>query len=525
MINTITFFSLSDTDALGAIRFLGPMRQLGLHTIKGVENGAIRIDAVNDGDIIVIQRDFPRNLDAYEKILALSHTQGKPVILDLDDLLFELPENHPDRESSYYSEALLPMLQAVMEVDLITVATQPLKNYLEPYNKHIRVVPNYLDDTIWKFTDPQSNLREGKINIGYMGGHTHRPDLMMIVPALERLLQKYPGEISFKFWGIEPPAELLPFSKVDWAPPLTTRYDDFVNYFQAQTSDIVVAPLTDNLFNECKSHIKFMEYSANGMPGVYSQIFPYNQIITNGVEGFLASNVEEWEMYLSNLIEKPSLRLQIAKDAQNKVKDGCLLSQNASAYIEAYLSAKVEKEHAFPGIYKICKEFSKQYFVELQKRKQIISNLNEKTLKNDKDVILYTDQLRESKKKISSLNDQIIKRDKQILYLTEKYLKLEKAIINPSRQLEEKDKRISFLTKQLNKEEEKLISLINQISEKETQISELTQQLNHATNKELLHLKEIKDLEEEILSYVTSYSWRMTRPLRKLFHIFNRGKL
>ncbi len=132
-IKTIAFYSNSGADSMAVIRLLGPAIQLGLSVIIGVINGKTHVDAVNEGDIIVIQRDFSRDLNAYEEILNLAHSQNKLVVLDLDDLLFELPRDHPDRISNFYTNSLLPMIQTLMEVDLVTVATSALKNYLLPF--------------------------------------------------------------------------------------------------------------------------------------------------------------------------------------------------------------------------------------------------------------------------------------------------------------------------------------------------------------------------------------------------------
>ena len=43
-------------------------------------------------------------------------------------------------------------------------------------------------------------------------------------------------------------------------------YKDFATFFQTQSADIFIAPLVDNIFNQCKSPIKFFEYSALGVP-------------------------------------------------------------------------------------------------------------------------------------------------------------------------------------------------------------------------------------------------------------------
>ena len=44
--------------------------------------------------------------------------------------------------------------------------------------------------------------------------------------------------------------------------------------------DFAVAPLVKNKMNLCKSFIKYLDYSALGLPGIYSNISPYSRYRT-----------------------------------------------------------------------------------------------------------------------------------------------------------------------------------------------------------------------------------------------------
>ncbi len=377
-VGTISLFSRGIDDAMCVLRILGPADSLGLKVVRGVEDGSFR-DRVEKGDLVVIQRDFSRELDAYEKVIGLAHASHKPVVLDLDDLLFELPADHPDRLSNYYTDSLLPMLQAIMEADLVTVATPALRDYLLRFNKNIKVFPNYLIDDWWSLREPPNNELAGElITIGYMGGHTHKPDLWFILPALESILRKYQPKIRFQFWGIEAPPELTAYSQVDWCPPKSYAYHEFASYFQTQSADIMIAPLVDTLFNRCKSSIKYLEYSSLGAPGVYSRMIPYESVVENGVNGFLASSQTEWEQSLSKLIEDPTLRNEIAINAQKKIRKNWLLSPNASKLKKIYEEAVSDypgKPHQLPPFYLTVKSFARQIYEGNQRINQQIDLL------------------------------------------------------------------------------------------------------------------------------------------------------
>jgi len=444
-VKSVVFYSFNDEDALAVIRMLGPAKLAGLEIIRGVNNDrSVNIDAVKEGELVIIQREFGVEYDSYEKIISLARALNKPIVLDLDDLILALPEDHPDRVAGNFTPALLPLLQTIIEADLITVPSTHLREYLLAYNPNIEVIPNYLDDSIWQLRTPviKEDTRE-PIIIGYMGGHSHSPDLLMVQPALMQLVEKYSQErIRFQFWGIEPPEELASYAKVDWFPPPSKQYSDFANYFQQQEVDILIAPLCDNLFNSCKSPVKFLEYSAIGAPGVYSKVAPYAEIIENEKEGLLASTTEEWVRMLSRLIESPELRRRIVVNAQQKISQAWLLSQNNTPrlkiYSELVKNYRREKK-TYPPFFDLEKSLTLQ---------------------------LYEEHLRNySKQQI--LNSKIAEKDADFIFLKDTEAKQYDLIQSQHDQLQEQNRRTV-------------------------------------------------DLENEVLSYVTSRSWRLTRPFRKI---------
>ncbi len=340
-IQAVSFFYLGEEDSVSTIRFLAPARHLGLRVIKGVQSGEVFPEFVSQGDVVVIQRDLPGRLADYEHILDLAHAQGKPVIMELDDLLTEMPDDHPLRLNHYYSRALLPMLQAFTQVDLVTVTTAGLRDYVLPYNPNVVILPNYLDDAIWHLRPPLQPARAGdRLVIGYMGGPTHGPDLEMIGPVLADLLDMYPGRLALHFWGIKPPSAVEDRPEACWFPVESHTYLDFADFFQAQSADLFIAPLCDNFFNSCKSHIKFLEYAALGAPGIFSRMAPYQEVVTDGVTGLLASSLPEWKQGLIRLIEDPQLRSALAMNAQEAVRANWLLSKNAYRWSAAYRMAQ-----------------------------------------------------------------------------------------------------------------------------------------------------------------------------------------
>ena len=340
-ITKVCFFSFNFQDALSHLRMIGPARLLGLMLIEGVENGQVFVDRAQLGDIIVLQRDFPREIERYEEIVSIARQNNIPVILDIDDLLFELPENHPDRQSHVFTWTLLPTYLAMLEVDVVTVSSKSLYDFVHIHNNKVIILPNYLDDQIWRIIPPVRKLQsDQKISIGYMGGLSHQHDIEMLIPVFYNLNCRFPNRLEFRFWGARPPDELLNYPNISWDDQITWNYQDFATYFQTQSADIFVAPLQNNFFNRHKSSIKYLEYSSLGSPGVFSRLDPYSEVITHEVNGFLASTSDEWEDSLVRLIENPDLRYSIARNAQETIQSKWLLSKNASLWRSAYQKAQ-----------------------------------------------------------------------------------------------------------------------------------------------------------------------------------------
>jgi glycosyltransferase involved in cell wall biosynthesis len=330
-------FHLNGEESLAYLRLIGPLRKAGIGIVKGIRDEQVIVDRVSEGDIVVILREFPRRFGDFKRIIETAHKTGKPVVFDLDDLLFFLPENHPDRQAQNFVSSLLPMFQAMTESDIITVSTPRLKNVLGRYHDNVIVLPNYFDDDIWHLKPPVPKKSGNEmISIGYMGGYSHKPDLEYIAPVLRNLIERYSQRLHFHFWGIEPPEEIRSLPQVTTTLSYHYSYIDFANYFQTQSADIFLSPLVDNLFNRCKSPIKFFEYSALGAPGVFSDLETYQEVITHGKNGLLASSLDEWSDCIIQLIEDEELRFRLATNAQATIQAGWLLSQNSFRWQETY---------------------------------------------------------------------------------------------------------------------------------------------------------------------------------------------
>ncbi len=317
-------------------RLFNPMTRANLQINRGVVDGEFSTSAINESDIVVFQREFPANLSNYLALRSQAAIQGKAIVMDMDDDLLALPIHHPDRVKLNYAKAQIPILTGMVQATALTVTTPYLADQLRKYNTNIFILPNFLDDSLWEFNAPQVEPIGDKIRIFFIGTVTHVPDLEMLKPALRALAMKYPGLLEFMFYGANLAFEENIPATVTNHQSETFVFEDYVKIALAQKANIAIAPLEDIPYNHCKSSIKFFEYSAMGLPGVYSRVTPYSSVVEEGVNGFTASSINEWIGALSQLIENPQLREAITLAAQETVRRDWLLSDHAHFWPETY---------------------------------------------------------------------------------------------------------------------------------------------------------------------------------------------
>lgn len=158
------------------------------------------------------------------------------------------------------------------------------------------------------------------VRILWQGGFSHAIDLAPLKDAFTRTAVKYP-QAKFVFWGSryrgvydgipDDQVELIPWQDYGAYRPMRMMVD----------CDINICPLEDNLFNRCKSAIKWYEASIVTNPEVTlaSRVPPYSDEIEDGKTGMLFTGPEEFAQKLGALIESTELRKDLASNANKWV--------------------------------------------------------------------------------------------------------------------------------------------------------------------------------------------------------------
>lgn len=516
--SVVYYRAYNEAYAIEHLRITAPFKAAGIEIIDGVRNGIADPDFAELGDAVIFQREFPKSVLLYDQIVSKARAAGKFVFYEIDDLLFDLPEDHPEKVQELYNDALLPIVTAMVDADLVLVPTKELSQVAESFNPNVLLLPNYLDDALWRLREPGDPTNDRIVRIGYMGSNSHTPDLALIAPAIKRILTKYAGSVQLDVWGTPLPTDLAEVEGADWHPSPTNVYTEFVKFFQTLDFDIAIAPLADNRFNRCKSGLKFLEYSANGIPGVYSRITPYESVITEGVNGLLAGNQDEWYEALSRLIEQPALRKEIATHAQKDIFENWLLSKNIQNWNDIFKKLndvtyledlkKLTRAHVLNVVNRqlyFDKGSAKSYSLKreevLSARFQELETAHQKDI--EKTVIEFEKQIEQKQKDFESYS---LKREEEF---SARFQELEK-------QIETSNERISKLLDDNDSLNEQLYYWSGQANQKSAEIVNLQGKLNAAdhTLNEIYQSKSWKAL----TSYRTGLS-RIKSASKKMLEI------
>ena len=267
-------------------------------------------------DVIVIQRVNPYST----KILKQAKKHNIKVIYETDDDFLDINPSNPSY--TYISDNFDKIQKLVKNADQITVSTNELKNRLDKLNiENVEVIKNYHVNSSLHMKPFEFRGNE-VIKIGYFGTITHQGDLELIhnvILRLKDIFSKKGIKVIFEMAGaaIVKDSDWINVVKLPYYPMSANTFYEWLS--KNSDWDIGVVPLLNTEFNKCKSELKYIEFSALGIPVVASDISVYSETIQNGVNGYLSGNEDEWVDKLSILIEDPIFRNGIVNNARDDI--------------------------------------------------------------------------------------------------------------------------------------------------------------------------------------------------------------
>lgn len=310
-----------------------------------------------------------------KKLIENIKAQNKEIIFETDDLVFDSKylefmdffKQMNVFEKKLYENGVGGEILKDDYVKVCTTTTTYLAEKLKEYDKRVFIIPNKLSkkdvaiaDQIMKYKtcnikheaeikseDDKSNLLHAtcsmlhdNIRLGYFSGTiSHNKDFATITDALLRIMEKYPQVELFLAGPLDIENRLNKFADRIKQTPYASRKKHFENISKV---DINLAPLEmENPFCESKSELKFFEAGIVGVPTVASATQTFKEAISDGFDGFVASNTEEWVGKLERLILSPEMCSRMGLEARKKALDQYSTQTAKNEEFYAYLKSKI----------------------------------------------------------------------------------------------------------------------------------------------------------------------------------------
>jgi glycosyltransferase involved in cell wall biosynthesis len=249
-----------------------------------------------------------------EKLLLKYHPNA---VLDIDDDL-SAAKNQPKKITHLFGKICLEngnkFNETLKMYRYFTVASPALKERILSVNstiseQNILELPtcvNYNESTHTK-----EYTSDKPLQFGWIGGDYNYPQLDLIIPVLEQLSNEFRFELI-----------VIGGEKYETKTSFTSHFKkwsltDEITHLQA--IDVGLMPLTNDAESMGKGGFKLIQYMGLGIVSIASSIGINKQIVTNGYDSFLASDLEDWETIFRKILSKEVDLTTIGAQAREKI--------------------------------------------------------------------------------------------------------------------------------------------------------------------------------------------------------------
>lgn len=275
---------------------------------------------IPDADTWVISRPHTQHwVDVVTGLVEL----GKTVIVDIDDRYDCLRPGHVQ-----YGELADRVHQHITEAcRAATAVTGSTHGVVAAYGG--TVIPNYIPQS---YLDIQGR-HIGPVKVGWAGTVISHPnDLQVTGGQVARVVKESPG-VELAYVGPKPEEpgvrEALRYNR----RILTAGWLTFDGYIRAVAEfDIGIVPLEPCTFNDAKSWLKLLEFSAAGVPTVASPTEPNSELLNLGC-GLAARYPNDWRRHVAALVASSEYRADVAGRSR-EIAAGLTIERNVERWID-----------------------------------------------------------------------------------------------------------------------------------------------------------------------------------------------
>jgi glycosyltransferase involved in cell wall biosynthesis len=219
--------------------------------------------------------------------------------------------------------------------DAVAAGNEVLAGVARPSASDVSVLPTSIDTACYQ---PTTAGPADPPTVAWIGSPENLIYLEMIRPALARLTTRHPTLklrvicSEFPDWGD------VAIERVCWSSATEAQ--------SLAGAHIGVMPLTDDAWSRGKCAFKLLQYMAAALPCVASPVGANTEAVMDGVNGFHADGVDDWERNLEQLIAAPELRARFGAKGRAHVEERYSLRVYRANYLTllSRLAAAVSRQ-------------------------------------------------------------------------------------------------------------------------------------------------------------------------------------
>lgn len=288
--------------------FYGPVSALRKGRIAARALARRALSLTRPADVVFVQREAFFMLNEWSEWLA--HFRA-PVVFDFDDSIWIHAVSEANRRFAWLKNVeKIPRIVRLSHT--VLAGNEYLAQWARAHSNNVHVVPTCVDTA--HFAPRGGRAASDVVTIGWSGSPSTFAHLRPLLPVLERLKAKYGPRVRYRVMGdpsfSHPPLQLQGEA---WTAPTELEL--------LREMDIGLMPLPDDAWTRGKCGLKGLVSMSMGAATVMSPVGVNREIVTHGIDGFLAGDDDAWFAQLSELVEDAALRQRIGAAGRQTVID------------------------------------------------------------------------------------------------------------------------------------------------------------------------------------------------------------
>lgn len=305
-------------------QYLAPLRERGFHVdqLDPLEAGRRSWESLPQYDVVVVQKRLPSRLD-----IARIRKRARKLVYEFDDAVMFRSSRHAGwRDETWwsrwrqYSMTRQARFRAICAAaDVVIAGSGHLLDHARQWSRRSVLIPTAVD--LSHYPSPRVHGDETSVRLVWIGGRSSLGYLLRLGSVLEHIDRNGPDvslrvicktEESREALGAFDFRGHLRVEHVEWHPE--TEVDELCS------SDIGLAPLSDDSWARGKCGCKVLQYFAAGLPVLCSPVGANAVLVRDGVSGYHVRSDGEWSARLGQLTHDPARRQAMGMAGREAVR-------------------------------------------------------------------------------------------------------------------------------------------------------------------------------------------------------------